>query len=71
MGKDTGQPSGVVGGTLDVSGSTEPEAASPTDAGAVLAHRRLAATRAKKAAERAKKPVARRTAKATTKVRRG
>jgi hypothetical protein len=71
MTKDTNQPSGVVGGTLDVSGSTEPDVASPTDAGAVLAHRKLAATRAKKAAERAKKPVARRTVKATTKVRRG
>lgn len=71
MTKDTGQPSGVVGGTLDVPGSTEPDVASPTDAGAVLAHRRLAAERAKKAAERAKKPVARRTVKANTKVRRG
>lgn len=71
MTKDSSQPSGVVGGTLDVSGSTEPDVASPTDAGTVLAHRKLAATRARKAAQRAKQPAASRATKTTTKVRRG
>ncbi|QRN98906.1 hypothetical protein JRI60_07700 [Archangium violaceum] len=63
MSKVTNQPSGVVAGTLDISNSTEPDVASPTDAGAVLSRRKVAATRAKKAAPRAKKPVARRVTK--------
>ncbi|QRK09553.1 hypothetical protein JQX13_05295 [Archangium violaceum] len=63
MTKVTNQPSGVVAGTLDVSGPAKPDVGSPTDAGAVLSRRKVAATRAKKAARRAKKPVARRVAK--------
>jgi len=39
MSKVSNQPSGVVAGTLDISSSTEPDAASPTDAGAVLSRR--------------------------------
>ncbi len=63
MTKATDQASGVVAGTLDVSTSTEPDVASPTDAGAVLSRRKVAASRAKKAALRAKKPMARRETK--------
>ncbi len=48
MGKDSDQPSGVVGGTMDISVQGEQDIAQPTDAGVVLAHRRQAASRAKK-----------------------
>jgi hypothetical protein len=48
MGKDSDQPSGVVGGTMDVSVQPEQEVAHTTDAGTVLAHRRLVASRVKK-----------------------
>ncbi len=56
MTKSTDQASGVVGGTLDISTNTstlgEQEPAQATDAGTVLAHRKHAALRAQKAAER-------------------
>jgi hypothetical protein len=62
MTKVTDQASGVVAGTLDISTEGEQDVAQPTDAGAVLARRKLAATRAKKAAARAKAPLASREA---------
>jgi hypothetical protein len=40
MSKLTKQPSGVVAGTLDVSRQTSVGTSAPTDAGAVLDHRR-------------------------------
>jgi len=62
MTKVTDQASGVVAGTLDISTDSEQDVAQPTDAGAVLARRKLAGTRAKKAAARAWAPLASRTA---------
>lgn len=53
MTKSTDQASGVVAGTLDISTQSEQEVAQATDAGTVLAHRKLAGLRAQKAAERA------------------
>ena len=53
MTKSTDQASGVVAGTLDISTQSEQEPAQATDAGTVLAHRKLAGLRAQKAAERA------------------
>jgi hypothetical protein len=58
MTKVTDQASGVVAGTLDISTQSEQDVAQPTDAGAVLARRKLAGSRAKKAAARAKAPLA-------------
>ncbi|ATB27783.1 hypothetical protein [Melittangium boletus] len=65
MTKATDQASGVVAGTLDISTQGEQDVAQPTDAGAVLARRKLAGARGQKAAARAKKPQARRTASAS------
>jgi hypothetical protein len=54
MTKVTDQASGVVAGTLDISTQSEQEVAQATDAGTVLARRKQAGSRAKKAAARAK-----------------
>jgi hypothetical protein len=62
MTKSTDQASGVVAGTLDISTQSEQDVAQPTDAGAVLARRKLAGSRAEKAAARAKTPLASREA---------
>jgi hypothetical protein len=62
MTKVTEQASGVVAGTLDISTQSEQDVAQPTDAGAVLARRKLAGERGRKAALRAKKTAPRRAA---------
>jgi len=56
MTKATDQASGVVAGTLDISTQSEQDVAQTTDAGAVLARRKLAGERGRKAAARAKTP---------------
>ncbi|WP_434382367.1 hypothetical protein [Melittangium boletus] len=65
MTKATEQASGVVAGTLDISTQSEQDVAQPTDAGAVLARRKLAGERGRKAAARAKKTPPTRAATAT------
>jgi hypothetical protein len=64
MGKNSDQPSGVVGGTMDVSVQGEQDVAQPTDAAAELSRRRMALHRADKLEalrESAKKPPVSRT----------